>query len=117
MTFHIFEHSERQGPVEGSDPITVHVQTCTSAKVGIDDGGWSDDLAQAGRRFDRLALDLSTVGYLNSAAISALIRLNQLRKPRICGVQPDIREKFRILRLDRVFKLYTDVQTAVDEKW
>jgi anti-sigma B factor antagonist len=64
----------------------------------------------------QVVLDLSRVRHVSSSALNALIDLQDRltaagRKLRLCGLQPDVAEIFRITQLDRHFTIARD-QTA-----
>lgn len=62
------------------------------------------------RRGMRLVLDFSDVQYVGSAALGELIKFKkEVRavrgKMRVRGLHPDLREAFRITRLDQMFEI------------
>lgn len=74
----------------------------------IDDGGTRN-----------LLLDFSAVRYLSSAALGKLISLKRKigavnGRLKLCGIQPDPLEVFRITRLDTVFEIHKDARAALD---
>ncbi|MDA3961278.1 MAG: STAS domain-containing protein [Planctomycetota bacterium] len=63
-------------------------------------------------------LDFSTVEYLNSMNIAAIISMrtkleNQGAKLALCGMKDQIASIFRILKLERLFDLSLDCASAV----
>ncbi|MEL6997215.1 MAG: STAS domain-containing protein [Pseudomonadota bacterium] len=54
-------------------------------------------------------LDLSTVGFVDSAGVGALVGLLKFlgreRKMELCGLKPTVRKIFRLTRLERVFAI------------
>ena len=67
-----------------------------------------------------LLLNFGNVQYLSSAALGKLINLKKKvaavkGKLKLCCIHPDLLEVFRITRLDQVFEIYTDEQSALDK--
>lgn len=65
-----------------------------------------------------LLLDFREVQYLSSAALGKLIQLKKKLGPvtgklKLCSISPDLLEVFRITRLDTVFEIYKDQETAL----
>ncbi len=65
-----------------------------------------------------LVLDFSNVKFLTSAVLGLLIRISRKiyeseGQFKLCGINPKIREIFRITRLDRVFDIHADRYDAV----
>jgi anti-sigma B factor antagonist len=65
-----------------------------------------------------MLLDLTNVEYLSSGALGVLIGTQRaLHKVAgnlsICGLRPDIEEVFRICRLEKLFEIYPDLETAL----
>ncbi|MFQ6048804.1 MAG: STAS domain-containing protein [Phycisphaerae bacterium] len=72
-------------------------------------------------RFDRrqLVLDFSGVKFLSSQALAVLLNLrSKLQKIKgklvICGLRAELREVFRITKLERLFEFYADEQQALN---
>jgi anti-sigma B factor antagonist len=66
----------------------------------------------------KLVLDFSPVEFLSSATIGKLISLNRKVKLcksalRLCSLQPQIRDIFRLCNLDRVFDIREDCAAAI----
>jgi anti-sigma B factor antagonist len=66
-----------------------------------------------------LLLNFGNVQYLSSAALSKLINLKKKvgavgGKLKLCSIHPDLLDVFKITRLDQVFEIYKDEQTALD---
>lgn len=58
-----------------------------------------------------LLLNFSSVKYLSSAALTELLRVNEAIRTvkgalRLTGLNPDIRDVFRITNLDKIFVIY-----------
>lgn len=67
----------------------------------------------------RLLLNFSNVQYLSSAALGKLINLKKKVGAikgvlKLCCIHPDLLEVFKITRLDQVFEIYSEEQTALD---
>jgi anti-sigma B factor antagonist len=67
---------------------------------------------------DRLVVDLSEVSYIDSAGLAALIQAMQKvegygGKFRLSGLQETVRSIFEISRLDQVFQIFPDSDTAL----
>jgi anti-sigma B factor antagonist len=65
-----------------------------------------------------LLLDFGRVDFLSSAALSSLIRLKKKTaavggRLRLCAIEPDLLEVFRITRLDTVFEIHKDAESAL----
>lgn len=65
-----------------------------------------------------MLVDLSNMRYLCSAAIGALIIVRRLLHQRagkmmLCGLPLEIEEFFRIVKLDRLFEIYPDLESAL----
>ena len=73
-------------------------------------------LEEDGRK--KIVLDFSNVEYLSSAALGKLITMNNKVKAakgklRLCSIRPDIYEVFTITRLNTVFDIKPDRDTAL----
>lgn len=67
----------------------------------------------------QLLLNFGNVQYLSSAALGKLIQLkkkvgNKKGQLKLCCIHPDLMEVFKITRLDQVFPIYKDEQSALD---
>ncbi|GIW86507.1 MAG: hypothetical protein KatS3mg108_0831 [Isosphaeraceae bacterium] len=65
-----------------------------------------------------LLLDFGAVEFLSSAALSRLIQIKKKLsgvggRLRLCAMEPDLREVFRITRLDTVFEILRDAESAL----
>ncbi|MEM9782436.1 MAG: STAS domain-containing protein [Pseudomonadota bacterium] len=58
---------------------------------------------------DEIELDLSNVGFIDSAGIGALVGCKKLAEPTrrlvISGLSPSVERVFRLTRMDQVFKI------------
>lgn len=65
----------------------------------------------------KLLLDFSNVDYLSSAALGKLITLNKKLLNRgqlkLCNIKPEIYEVFEITKLNKVFQIYEDEESAM----
>lgn len=65
---------------------------------------------------DRLIIDLEQVSFIDSSGIGALVgllkRLGNRGDVVICGMADNVRQMFRITRMDRVFNCYRDRDEA-----
>ncbi len=76
------------------------------------------DLVQ-GRSSPRLVLDFTGVKYLSSAALGKLITLRRKvdqvgGKLRLCEIDPETMDVFRIAKLDDYFEIFGDQKSAID---
>lgn len=66
---------------------------------------------------DRVVLDLSHVEFLDSSGLGAVVgsmkQLGRARKLDLAGLTPTVEKVFRITRMDRVFRIFSDADTAV----
>ncbi len=68
---------------------------------------------------DKLLIDLSGVGFLDSSAIGALITLrNRIMKTKgaiaLCGITPQVSRIIKITDLQKVFEIHGDKASALD---
>ena len=66
-----------------------------------------------------LILDFCNVKFLSSAVLGLLIRISKKLysddgQLRLCNIDPKIHEIFKITRLDKVFDIHPDVESAVE---
>jgi anti-sigma B factor antagonist len=66
----------------------------------------------------KLLLNFENVEYMSSAALGKLITLHKKLttvkgKLALCGISPQIVEVFAITKLDKIFKIHKDYQTAL----
>ena len=76
------------------------------------------DRVTAGRPQPQVVLDLNRVEYLSSAALGVFIAYRQKLdreggKLRLCGLQPNIAQVFRLTKLDRAFDIRPDLESAL----
>ena len=70
------------------------------------------------RKPEKLVVDLSEVTYIDSSGLAALIEAMQNvdkynGKFALAGLQENVRPIFEIARLDQVFRIYPDVDSAL----
>jgi anti-anti-sigma factor len=66
-----------------------------------------------------LLLHFGRVAFMSSAALGMLVRLHKKCKDydislELCNIAPEIREVFKITRLDKVFSIYTEASGAIE---
>jgi anti-sigma B factor antagonist len=93
-------------PLEGE--IDLHV----SPRVSISLGQMLD------KKPDKLVVDLSRVTYVDSSGLAVLIEAMQTIEEyggrfAIAGMQETVRSIFEIARLDQVFRIFPDVESAL----
>ncbi len=69
---------------------------------------------------ERLLINFSTVSFMGSAMIGKLIMLSKKCKSlhldmRICGLNDNIMEVFRLMKLDTVFEIYDEESKALKQ--
>ncbi len=67
----------------------------------------------------KIILDFTNVEYLSSAALGKLITMEKKVKAaggklRLCAIRPDIKEVFKITRLDKLFQIVDDREKALE---
>ncbi len=67
---------------------------------------------------DNIVLDFSNVEYLSSAALGKLITMNKKVKAakgklRLCSIRPEIYEVFAITKLNKLFQIFDDQESAL----
>lgn len=65
---------------------------------------------------ERVVLDLSHVEFLDSSGLGAVVgsmkQLGRARKLDLAGLTPTVEKVFRITRMDRVFRIFDDAESA-----
>lgn len=65
----------------------------------------------------RVVLDLSHVEFLDSSGLGAVVgsmkQLGRARRLDLAGLTPAVEKVFRITRMDRVFRVFPDSQSAI----
>lgn len=93
-------------PLEGE--IDLHVSPGIAASLS----------AMAGDKPQQLVVDLSRVSYIDSSGLAVLIEAMQNvaqygGKFALAGLQDGVRPIFEIARLDQVFRIFDDVDSAL----
>ena len=68
---------------------------------------------------ERVLLDLSQVEFLDSSGLGAVVgsmkQLGRGRKLDLAGLTPTVDKVFRMTRMDSVFRIYSDVDNALQD--
>jgi anti-sigma B factor antagonist len=101
-------HRDRPNVLPLKGEIDLHVSPVITASLN----------AIIEKKPDRLVIDLSDVSYIDSAGLAALIQAMQRveaygGKFLLAGLQETVRSIFEISRLDQVFQVFPDVDTAL----
>ncbi len=93
-------------PLEGE--IDLHVSPRIAASLG----------AMVAQKPAQLVVDLTQVSYIDSSGLAVLIEAMQNvagygGKFALAGLQESVRPIFEIARLDQVFRIYPDVDSAL----
>ena len=93
-------------PLKGE--IDLHVSPVVTASL----------TAMIDKKPERIVIDLSDVTYIDSAGLAALIQAMQKvetygGKFLLAGLQETVRSIFEISRLDQVFRIFPDTDTAL----
>lgn len=69
------------------------------------------------KKIPKLVIDLHDVNYMDSSGVATLIEGLQLCQKydgslRLARLRDNVREVFELTKLDKIFKIYTDVETA-----
>ncbi len=66
---------------------------------------------------NRLILDLSRVTFIDSTGLGALVgvlkRIGSRGDIAVCALQPAVQQMFKLTRMDRVFRIFPDADTAL----
>ena len=67
---------------------------------------------------EQVVLDFSNVEFMSSAMLGTLVSFNKKCKEykaklKLCSIAPEIREVFKITRLDKLFDIQSDVDAAI----
>jgi anti-sigma B factor antagonist len=101
-------HRDRPNVLPLKGEIDLHVSPVVTASLN----------AIIEKKPDRLVIDLSDVSYIDSAGLAALIQAMQKveaygGKFLLAGLQETVRSIFEISRLDQVFQVFPDADTAL----
>ena len=65
-----------------------------------------------------MVLDMSNINFMDSSGLGAVVAhmkyMGTDRVFEICGLTPTVDKVFKLTRMDSVFKIYPDVQSALD---
>ena len=68
---------------------------------------------------EHMVLDMKNVGFMDSSGLGAVVAhmkyMGTERVFEICGLSPTVEKVFKLTRMDSVFKIYPDVDTALAE--
>lgn len=110
------------GLVEVQDVADVAIVHLAASRI-LDESNVGQLSEQLFRLVDRdhrqkLLIDFRDVEYLSSAALGALITLNKKLKGtagrlRLCGMDPRVHQVFAVTRLDKIFDIREDQESAL----
>ena len=101
-------HRDRPNVLPLKGEIDLHVSPVVTASL----------TAMIEKKPERMVIDLSDVTYIDSAGLAALIQAMQKvegygGKFLLAGLQETVRSIFEISRLDQVFQIFPDTETAL----
>lgn len=68
---------------------------------------------------ERVLLDMHNVEFLDSSGLGAVVgsmkQLGRKRKFDLVSLNPSVEKVFRITRMDRVFRIFPDIETALQD--
>ena len=72
------------------------------------------------KKVERIVVDLAGVSYMDSSGVATLIEgLQMCNKYNgtlvVAGLRQNVREVFELTKLDKIFKIYNDSETALKE--
>lgn len=101
----------------GSDLILTVVDRRIDAAVAVRFKDKMLELTQHDAK--RIILDLSKVEFLDSSGLGAVVgsmkQLGRTRTLDLAGLTPTVEKVFRITRMDRVFRIFPDTETALQD--
>ncbi|APW60425.1 STAS domain-containing protein [Paludisphaera borealis] len=70
------------------------------------------------KKFTKILLNLYNTGYMSSAMLAQLIRLNRKMqsvrgKVRLCALRPPIVDAFKVSQFDKLFEIFPDEPSAL----
>ncbi|QEH33446.1 Putative anti-sigma factor antagonist BtrV [Aquisphaera giovannonii] len=70
------------------------------------------------KKYRKVVLNLYNAGYMSSAMLAQLVRLNRKMqeskgKVRLCCLRPPVMEAFKISQFDKLFEVYPDEPSAL----
>ena len=101
-------HRDRSNVLPLKGEIDLHVSPVVAASL----------TAMIEKKPERVVIDLSDVTYIDSAGLAALIQAMQKVEAYggrffLAGLQETVRSIFEISRLDQVFQIFPDTDTAL----
>ena len=101
----------------GSDLILTVIDRRIDAAVAVRFKDKMLELTQHDAK--RIILDLSQVEFLDSSGLGAVVgsmkQLGRTRTLDLAGLTPTVEKVFRITRMDRVFRIFPDAETALQD--
>lgn len=105
---------------------TTHPKDITAIRPGVERltavnaKAFKDDmtaLIESGA--SQLIVDFSEVSFVDSSGLGALVgvlkKIGHRGDIAVCGLNADVQQMFQICRMDKVFKIYGTVDTAVQK--
>ncbi len=97
------------------DVVAVVLRGDVDAAVTAELRQQLDDQLADGRQ--NFVVDLSDVAFMDSSGLATLVQLFKRVRighgdVRLCGLQPNVRRLFELIRLDRVFAMFPDRAAA-----
>ena len=66
---------------------------------------------------DHMVLDMSNIGFMDSSGLGAVVGhmkyMGTERNFEICGLTPTVEKVFKLTRMDSVFRIHPDRETAI----
>ena len=103
----------RQQPLSDGILVSIHGEIDFSRSPDLR----SELLILLGKKPGRMVLDLSGVPYMDSSGVATLVEALQIQRKAssklvLCGLQPKVRGIFEIARLNLVFTIVDNCDTA-----
>jgi anti-sigma B factor antagonist len=99
-------------------PTGVLVLTLTANRIDAASAvHFKDEFREAvTSRSGRVIMDLSTVSFMDSSGLGAMVAALKLLKGRdleLCGLSPAVDKVFRLTRMEKVFSLHENLEQAL----
>lgn len=70
------------------------------------------------KKYKKVVLNLYNAGYMSSAMLAQLVRLQRKMKDakgkvRLCSLRPPVMDAFKVAQFDRLFEIFADEPTAL----
>ncbi|MCC7191856.1 MAG: STAS domain-containing protein [Phycisphaeraceae bacterium] len=103
----------KQQPLDDGMMVSIHGEIDFSRSPDLR----SELLTLLGNKPGRMVLDLSGVPYMDSSGVATLVEVLQIQRKAssklvLCGLQPKVRGIFEIARLNLVFTIVDNCDTA-----